>query len=218
ADAPGLVPLILKANNHDVLMDEEDPSSHLTGSVDDALRLGCVGIGYTIYPGSADRGAVYEQLRGEIAEAKAAGLVVIVWSYPRGGDLSKDDETALDVVAYAAHIAAELGAHIIKVKLPGPNLGQAKTLAPAKKAYEAAAIPLEPLAARVAHVVMSTFAGRRLVIFSGGAKDSDEELLRQAQAIVEGGGHGSIMGRNAFMRSESQALQLLGQLLDIYRA
>lgn len=217
ADAPGLLPLILKANNHDVLMEEEDPSSSLTGSVQDALRLGCVGIGYTIYPGSADRGMIYEQLRDEIAEAKNAGLVVIIWSYPRGGDLSKDDETALDVIAYAAHLAAQLGAHIIKVKLPGGTLGSAKTLALAKKAYEAAGIALEPLTARVRHVVESTFAGRRLVIFSGGAKDSDESLLDQARAIVEGGGHGSIMGRNAFMRPHADALRLLGQLTDIYK-
>ncbi|MCG3153121.1 MAG: Fructose-bisphosphate aldolase class 1 [bacterium] len=217
ADAPGAIPLILKANNHDILMEEANPLSALTATVDDALRLGCVGIGYTIYPGTAERGSSYEQLREVIAEAKAAGLVVVVWSYPRGGDLSKSDETALDVIAYAAHIAAELGGHIIKVKLPSAALGEAGSLKATRQLYESEGIPREPLSARVAHVVQATFAGRRLVIFSGGAKATDETLYEEARAIVDGGGHGSIMGRNAFQRPQAAALSLLSQLLDIYK-
>lgn len=218
ADAPGIIPLILKANNHDILMEDPNPLSALTGSVDDALRLGCVGIGYTIYPGTQERGSSYEQLREVIAEAKAAGLVVVVWSYPRGADLGKDDETALDVIAYAAHIAAELGGHIIKVKLPTDKLGEAKSLKATKKAYEEHAIPRATVTERVAHVVQATFAGRRLVIFSGGAKADDATLHDEARGIVAGGGHGSIMGRNAFQRPHDAALKLLGELIDIYKA
>ncbi|MEO7993584.1 MAG: class I fructose-bisphosphate aldolase [bacterium] len=216
-EAPGLVPLILKANNHDILRGESDPLSALTGTVDDALRLGCVGIGFTIYPGSETRGVAYEQLRELVAEAKAAGLAVIVWSYPRGSDLIKDDETALDVIAYAAHIAAELGGHIIKVKLPSEKLGAAASLKETKAQYQAAHIATEPMSDRVKHVVDATFRGRRLVIFSGGAKATDEALLDEARAIVAGGGHGSIMGRNAFQRSHDDALNLLRRLLDIYK-
>lgn len=216
-EAPGVIPLILKANNHDILMDEANPLSALTGSVDDALRLGCVGIGYTIYPGTAERGSSYEQLREVIAEAKAAGLVVVVWAYARGADLSKQDETALDVIAYSAHLAAELGAHIIKVKLPSAALGEAKSLKETRKVYEDAAIPGTTVAERVAHVVEATFAGRRLVIFSGGAKATNDTLLDEARGIVAGGGHGSIMGRNAFQRPHAEALALLNDLLAIYR-
>lgn len=162
----GQVPLILKLNNHDVLHDEKDPLPSVTGSVKDALRLGCSAVGFTIYPGSSHCNAMYEQLRAIAEEAKACGLAVVVWSYPRGSVLSKEGETAIDVVAYAAQIAAQLGAHVIKVKLPSAHLEQAA----AKKIYEAEKIPIKTLAERVKHVVQSAFDGRRIVIFSGARK------------------------------------------------
>src|SRR5712691_5593923 len=137
AEFAGEIPLILKMNNHDVLHDEKDPLSAVTASVKDAQRLGCVAVGFTIYPGSTNAQTMYQQCREMIAEAKAAGLAAVVWSYPRGSDLSKDGETGLDVVAYAAQIAAQLGAHIIKVKPPTEHIEQAE----AKKAYEKAKVP-----------------------------------------------------------------------------
>jgi len=214
ADFAGQIPLILKLNNHDVLQDEKDPLGAQTATVKDALRLGCVGIGYTIYPGTAERRVQYEQLRELIREAKAAGLAVVVWSYPRGSSLSKEGETALDVTAYAAHIAAELGAHIVKVKLPSAHLEQTE----AKKVYEKYEIPRETLADRVRHVVQSTFNGRRIVIFSGGAKrDDDQAILDEARAIRDGGGSGSIIGRNIFQRDKATALRLLDGMMKIYK-
>jgi len=213
ADFAGEVPLILKLNNHDVLHDEKDPLSAVTGSVDDALRLGCAAIGFTIYPGSSHAGVMYEQLRDLAEDAKSVGLAVVVWSYPRGSDLSKSGETAVDVVAYAAQIAAQLGAHIVKVKLPSDQLEQAE----AKKAYEKHAIPIGTLAERVRHVVQSTFDGRRIVIFSGGAKkDKDEDVVNEARAIRDGGGFGSIIGRNSFQRTKSAALKLLHSIMAVY--
>lgn len=207
ADYAGEIPLILKANSHDVLQDEADPLGALTASVEDAVRLGCVGIGYTIYPGTRDRRLLYEQLSALTLEAKRHGLVVVVWAYARGTDLTKkSDETALDVIAYAAQIAAQLGAHIIKVKLPNETIA----LPEAQKVYEKHNIPRETLTERVKHVVESSFNGRRVVIFSGGAKkDNDEAVYDEIRAIRDGGGFGSIMGRNAFQRSESEAIELL---------
>src|SRR5215469_7407000 len=211
----GEVPLILKCNNHDLLHKEADPIPAMTAGVEDALRLGCVAVGYTIYPGSQHRVEMYEQLRELAAYAKAAGLAVVVWSYPRGSDLSKAGETAIDVSAYAAQIAAQLGAHIIKVKLPSAHIEQPE----AKKAYEAAHIPLEPLAERVRHVVQSCFDGRRIVIFSGGAREEDERLLlEEMRAIREGGGFGSIIGRNTFQRKKPDALRMLDDIIKIYSA
>ncbi len=212
AEFAGAIPLILKLNNHDLLADEPDPISAVTGSVKDALRLGCVAVGFTIYPGSAMRREMYQQLQSIALEAKASGLVVVVWSYPRGSALSKAGETALDVVAYAAQIAAQLGAHIVKVKLPSAHLEQVE----ARKVYEATGIPLEPLAARVRHVVQSCFDGRRIVIFSGGAREADEALLEEVRAIRAGGGFGSIIGRNSFQRPKAEAIALLERIMEIY--
>jgi len=210
----GEIPLILKANNRDSLLEEKDPAQALTGSVEEALRLGCVAIGYTIYPGSSHRLEMYEELRAVAEEAKRAGLVVVVWSYPRGQALSKEGETALDVVAYAAQIAAQLGAHLVKVKLPSAHLEQES----AKKAYEAAKVPKDSLADRVRHVVEATFSGRRIVIFSGGAKNADDAVLAEAKAIREGGGFGSIIGRNSFQRPKADAIALLRRIMDVYAA
>ncbi|HEX7077310.1 MAG TPA: class I fructose-bisphosphate aldolase [Candidatus Eisenbacteria bacterium] len=213
AEFAGEIPLILKLNNHDVLHDEKDPLSSLTGSVNEALRLGCAAIGYTIYPGSSQSSLMVEQLRELAEEAKQAGLAVVVWSYPRGSSLSKAGETAIDVVAYAAQIAAQLGAHVIKVKLPTDAVEQEE----ARKTYEKYAIPIGTLADRVRHVVQSAFDGRRIVIFSGGAKkENDEDVRNEARAIRDGGGFGSIIGRNSFQRKKPDALKLLGGIMDIY--
>ncbi|BAZ48872.1 fructose-bisphosphate aldolase [Nostoc sp. NIES-4103] len=208
----GDIPLILKVNDHDVLIDEKDPSQALTASVQDALRLGCVGIGFTIYPGSTHRLEMYEQIRAYAQEAKRQGLVVIIWSYPRGSGLSKLGETAIDVTSYAAHIAAQLGAHIIKVKLPSAHIEQEA----ARKVYEKEQIPIATLDERVRHIVQSTFNGRRIVIFSGGPTESDDVLLDEIRAIHKGGGFGSIIGRNSFQRLKPDALRLLTAIMDIY--
>lgn len=213
AEFAGEIPLILKLNNHDLLHDDKDPVPAVTGSVSDALRLGCSAIGYTIYPGSAYSKEMYEQLREIAEEAKEKGLAVVVWSYPRGSQLSKDGETAVDVVAYAAQIAAQLGANIIKVKLPTEHLEQPA----AKKVYEAQQVPIKTLAERVRHVVQSAFDGRRIVIFSGGAaKEDDKAIFEEVRAIRDGGGFGSIIGRNSFQRKKEAAVQFLRSITGIY--
>jgi fructose-bisphosphate aldolase, class I len=208
----GQVPLILKLNNHDVLVEERDPFQAITGSVRDAVRLGCVAVGFTIYPGSSHRLEMYAQVREIAEEAKAHGLAVVIWSYPRGSALSKEGETAVDVTAYAAHIAAQLGAHIIKVKLPSAHLEQA----PAKKVYESEVIPIGTPAERVRHVVQATFNGRRIVIFSGGAAAKDEAVFDEVRAIRDGGGFGSIIGRNSFQRKKPDALRFLTTVMELY--
>jgi class I fructose-bisphosphate aldolase len=208
----GQIPLILKLNNHDVLHDDKDPMPSVTGSVKDALRLGCSAVGFTIYPGSVHCNRMYEQLRAIGEEAKEAGLALVVWSYPRGAGISKEGETAMDVVAYAAQIAAQLGAHIIKVKLPTMHLEQPA----AKKVYEGEKIAISTLAERVKHVVQSSFDGRRIVIFSGGAKSEDKNVFEEARAIREGGGFGSIIGRNSFQRPKPDAIKFLHTIMGIY--
>ena len=212
AEFAGSVPLILKLNSHDVLLEEKDPYQAVTGSAKDALRLGCVGVGYTIYPGSAHRLEMYQTLREIAAEAKAVGLAVVVWSYPRGSGLSKKGETAIDVTAYAAHIAAQLGAHIVKVKLPSGHIEQDA----ARKVYEGTKVPIGTLADRVRHVVQSTFSGRRIVIFSGGAKEEDKVVFDEIRAVRDGGGFGSIIGRNSFQRPRAEALDFLATIMNIY--
>ena len=210
----GRIPTILKLNNSDSLWSSEDPMPAVTGSVDDALRLGCAAIGFTIYPGSANRNEMYGEFREIAEEAKAAGLAVVLWSYPRGSGLSKEGETGIDVAAYAAQIAAQLGAHIIKVKPPTEHIEQDA----ARKVYESESIKVDSLAARVRHVVQSAFDGRRIVIFSGGAAKGTDEVLREIEGIAEGGAFGSIMGRNAFQRPKAEAIQLLHDVMDLYRA
>ena len=212
SDYAGDIPLILKLNNSDSLTKGQEPCSALTGSVEDALRLGCSAIGYTIYPASGERNLQLETLRELILEAKAVGLPTVVWAYPRGAGLSKEGETAVDVVAYAAQIAAQLGAHIIKVKPPKNFLEQPE----AKKVYEKYAIATATLSERVAHVLRSAFNGRRIVIFSGGEAKGTSELLQEVAEIAAGGAFGSIMGRNAFQRPRAEALELLHAVMDIH--
>jgi class I fructose-bisphosphate aldolase len=212
AEFAGEIPLILKLNNSDSLYTGTDPCPALTGSVDEALRLGCAAIGFTIYPASAYRNEMYGQIRELTEEAKRKGLAVVVWSYPRGSGVSKEGETAIDVCAYAAQIACQLGAHVIKVKPPTSHIEQAA----AKKVYDSEKIKIDTLADRVRHVVQSAFGGRRIVIFSGGEAKGNDAVFDEVRGIRDGGGFGSIIGRNSFQRPKRDALEFLGTVMDIY--
>jgi class I fructose-bisphosphate aldolase len=209
----GRVPLILKLNNSDTLAKVDQPLSAITGSIEDALRLGCSAIGFTIYPGSGARNTMYEELRELILEAKAHGLAAVTWAYPRGAGISKDGETAVDVCAYAAQISAQLGSHVIKIKPPKDFIEQAE----AKKVFEKYAIPTKTLADRVKHCVQSAFNGKRIVIFSGGEAKGTDEVLEEIKGLAAGGSFGSIMGRNAFQRPRAEAVKLLHSVMDIYK-
>lgn len=208
----GEMPLILKINNSETLYGNRSPISALTSTIDDALRLGCVGIGFTIYPGSSERKQMYEEIAFAAAEAKKAGLLVVIWSYPRGEQVSKDGETAIDVCAYAAQIAAQLGAHIIKVKPPSAFIEQDA----ARKVYEAQGIKVSTMAERTKHVVQSAFDGRRIIIFSGGEAKSTADLITEVKGLAEGGAFGSIMGRNAFQRPKAEAIELLHNVMEAF--
>jgi len=208
----GEIPLVLKLNNSDTLAKTDYPISAVTSSVRDAVRLGCAAVGYTIYPGSGARNQMYEDLRDIIEEAKSYGLPTILWAYARG-NMSKDGETAIDVISYAAQISAQLGAHIIKVKPPSGHLEQAE----AKKVYEKYAIPTQTMADRIRDVVKSAFNGKRIVIFSGGESKGTEALLEEIKQIAAGGGFGSIMGRNAFQRPHAESVKLLQDVMAIFK-
>jgi len=207
----GAIPTILKVNSSNSHATTKDQT--VTATVEDALRLGCAAIGFTIYPGSDHQFEMIEELRELALEAKSHGLAVVVWSYPRGGNLSKEGETALDVTAYAAHTAALLGAHIIKVKPPTAHLEQAE----AAKVYESENISATTLSERIAHIIQSSFAGKRIVVFSGGAAKGLDGLYDEIRAIRDGGGFGSIIGRNTFQRPREDALAMLNTIIKIYQ-
>ena len=206
----GAIPLILKINSSNSLTEAKDQS--ITASVRDALRLGCSAIGFTIYPGSEYMLEMQEEITQLSEEAKSCGIATVIWSYSRGGKVSKEGETAVDTIAYGAHMAAQLGAHIIKVKLPTDYLD----LPEAKKVYEEKKIPIGTQAERVRHVMKASFNGRRLVVFSGGAAKDEGNIFDDARAIYEGGGNGSIIGRNCFQRPREDALSLLDKIMQIY--
>jgi class I fructose-bisphosphate aldolase len=210
----GKIPTILKLNSANSLSrQKENADQAVTASVEDAVRLKCAAIGFTIYPGSDAMYNQYEEFRDLSREAKDKGLAVVLWSYPRGGDISKEGETAIDIVAYAAHMAALLGANVIKVKLPSAHLENKD----AKKVYEDKKIPIASLPERVKHIMQCCFNGKRVVVFSGGAAKGEDSLLDDARAIRAGGGNGSIIGRNCFQRPREQALKLLDEIIGIYK-
>ncbi len=209
----GRIPTILKLNNSDSLYGGDNPKSAVTASVDDALRLGCAAIGFTIYPASSARNEMYAEIRALAEEAKQKGLAVVVWSYPRGSGISKKGETAVDVVAYAAQIACQLGAHIVKVKPPTEHIEQDA----ARKVYEAQKVAVATLEERARHVVQSAFGGRRIVIFSGGEAKTSDEVVQEISALAKGGAFGSIIGRNSFQRPKAEAVAMLKRVQGIYR-
>lgn len=210
----GQIPTILKANSANSLIPSEAfKDQAITASVDDALRIGASAIGFTIYPGSTMGLDMFEEISAMREEAAAKGVATVIWSYPRGEALDSAGETAIDIAAYAAQIAALLGAHIIKIKLSTDHL----SLPAAKKVYEEEKIDIATQAARVKHCMDASFNGRRIVVFSGGAKKGTDSVYDDARAIRDGGGNGSIIGRNSFQRDRKDALDMLGKLVDIYK-
>ena len=206
----GALPTILKVNSSNSLATSKDQA--VTAGVKDALRLGCAAIGFTIYPGSEYAFAQMEELRDLTAEAKASGLAVVVWSYPRGPGLDKNAETAVDICAYAAHMAALMGANIIKVKPPTQHIG----LEAARKTYEK--IDISTLPKRVEHVMQCAFNGKRVVVFSGGEAKGLDAVFEEIKGLRDGGASGSIIGRNTFQRPKDQAMDMLAKVIDIYQS
>ncbi len=206
----GQIPTILKVNSANSLMGAHKDQA-ITATVSDAVRLGCAAVGFTIYPGSDSQLNMYEEIAEMRREAAAQGIATVIWSYPRGPAITKDGETAIDVAAYGAQIAALLGAHILKIKLPSDHVMQDKAV------YAQENIDISTQSARVRHCVQAAFAGRRIVIFSGGAAKGVDAVYDDARAIRDGGGHGSIIGRNAFQRPRAEALEMLAKLVAIYQ-
>ena len=206
------IPLILKLNNSDSLY-SGDPTQTMTSTVDDAVRIGCVAVGFSIYPGSNSSPQMYSELREITREAKSKGLAVVVWSYPRGGALKKEDETAIDVIAYAAHIAAEMGANIIMIKPPSDYISNDEM----KAVYKKNNIPISTLPDRIAHCIKSSFNGKRIVIFSGGPAKGTDEIMKEIKDISTGGGFGSIVGRNSFQRPFDEGISLMKDIMNIYK-
>ncbi len=208
---PGLIPLILKINSSNALMPKDSaPNQAITASVDDALRLGCDAIGLTIYPGSSQFLNMITDLAEIIKEAKSRGLLVIIWSYIRGEEIK--DCMAVDLIAYGAQMACQLGAHIVKVKIPNATVEKPEP----KKYYQDFNIPFVTISDRIKIVVNSCFAGQRMVIFSGGETKTNNEMYEDVKGILAGGGNGSIVGRNIFQRKEEDASKLVQNMIRFY--
>lgn len=211
----GQIPLILKMNSaNSISCSSLEPDQAITGSIKDALTLGCSAVGFTIYPGSNNFLHMVEEVQDLAREAKSYGLAVVIWSYPRGKAIQKEDETSLDVISYAAHIAAVLGADIIKVKPPKSSVSLSHT----KHLYEDNKIDITSLSSRIKHIMQCVFAGKRLVVFSGGDAKDDNDLYSEVKEIHAGGGSGSIIGRNSFQRPLEDALKLLNNIINIYKS
>lgn len=206
------VPTILKVNSHTLMIpDNENPKPSIHSWVDDAVRLGCSAVGFTLYPGSLHSNDMEQQARELIADARKAGLITILWVYPRGAGLIKGQERAVDVIAYGVALGVSLGAQIIKVKLPIDGYGIASN----KEMGIYDKVPTETLTDRIKLVMKAAYNGHRIVIHSGGDFANAATLADEMRAIRDGGAFGSIMGRNAFQRPREQALDLITNLQDV---
>ena len=205
----GQIPTILKINSSNSLIAIKNQSKN--GTVKEALRLGCAAVGFTIYPGSEYQYEMIEEFKEISAEATEYGMPSVLWSYPRGPEISKEAETSIDTIAYAAHVAALLGAHIIKVKPPTSIISDDSLT----KNYNTK-ININSLVSRIKHIKQCAFNSKKIVVFSGGNAKGDKELLEEIRQIKDGGGNGSIIGRNTFQRPKKDALNLLKNIIEIY--
>lgn len=206
----GEVPLVLKVNGKTDIPSDEHAFSPQTAAVEEAVRLGADAIGYTLYVGSPAQDRDFAQFRQVREEADRYGMPVIVWAYPRGEAMeAKGGRDSLYAIDYAARVAQELGAEVVKLNMP--QIGAAGA-AKAPEPYPSLRLSEEEA---VRKIVQS--AGRTLVLFSGGEMLSDEELLAKARLCFEAGATGLIFGRNIWQRPHAEALKITQQIKDIAR-
>jgi len=206
----GDVPLVLKLNGRTEIPAAAQPLSPLLASVGDAVRLGADAIGYTLYVGSSRQTEDFLQFGAVRQEAERCGMPIIVWAYPRGEAIeTKGGRDSLYAIDYAVRVALELGADVVKVNFPklNPKLDR---LAP--KPYSELVMSEEEAIARVV-----SSAGKALVLFSGGERVGDEELLHKARQAMEAGATGFIFGRNIWQRPWESALGMSNQLAAVLR-
>ncbi|HZY70523.1 MAG TPA: fructose-bisphosphate aldolase [Thermoplasmata archaeon] len=209
AEYAGSVPLILKLNGKTGIPSDAQAFSSLTGTVEDAVRMGADAVGYTIYVGSPAQDRDFKQFTEVRGEADRFGMPVIVWAYPRGEFVAKKGgRESLYAIDYAARVALELGADIVKVNYPVRSEKDKESPPP----YNT--LDLSPEAA-FGKVVES--AGRALVLVSGGEKVGDAELLAKVRHSMDAGATGIIFGRNLWQRPRAQALAITRELHAIFR-
>jgi fructose-bisphosphate aldolase, class I len=205
----GEVPLILKLNGKTSIPPDGEAFSALTGTVEDAVRLGAEAVGYTVYVGSPAQDRDFRQLLDVRRDADRFGLPLIVWAYPRGEFVAKKGgRESLYAVDYAARVALELGADIVKVNYPVASQKDAESPAP----YNTLRLSPE----EAFHKVVQS-AGRALVLVSGGEKVSDAELLTKVRSSMDAGATGIIFGRNMWQRPREEALRLTRELHAVFR-
>ncbi|MBD3252815.1 hypothetical protein GF386_03730 [Candidatus Pacearchaeota archaeon] len=160
------IPLIIKLNGKTNLV-KGDPVSKQLCTVREAINLGAVAVGYTIYIGSQHESEMFREFEKIQREAHKNNLPVITWIYPRGKSIKGENKNKL--MAYAARTGLELGADIIKIK------------------YEGNPKELE-------WAVES--AGKTRVVIAGGIKKDKKELYKQVKEIMKAGCIGLAIGRN----------------------
>jgi len=204
----GSVPIVLKINGKTKIPPDDNALSPMTGSVEDAVRIGADAIGYTLYVGSPNQVADFTQFRQVKKEAERYGMPIIVWSYPRGSAIAKKGgRDSLYAVDYAARVANELGADVVKLNVPEDD---PKIRSDQPAPYDSLKLDDEE---RVRKVIKS--AGRTKVLFSGGSKISDEDLLHRARVCLEQGATGLIFGRNVWQREWEDALDITNRLKQL---
>ena len=207
----GKIPIVLKINGKTRIPPANEPVSPMTGSVEDAVRIGADAIGYTLYVGSPNQHTDFTQFRKVKADAERYGMPIIMWAYPRGDAIDKKGgRNSIFAVDYAARVADELGADIVKLNVP---VDDSKTRATQRAPYDKLELSYEE---RVSKVVKT--AGKCMVLFSGGGKTSDEEVIRRAKVCVEQGATGLIFGRNLWQREWDDALAMTKKLKDMMKA
>ena len=204
----GKIPIVLKINGKTRIPSAAQPVSPMTGSVEDAVRIGADAIGYTLYVGSPNQVTDFTQFRQVKADAERYGMPIIMWAYPRGEAVDKKGgRDSLFAVDYAARVADELGADIVKLNVPVDN---PKTRSQQRSPYDKMELSYEEGVAKVVKT-----AGKCLVLFSGGGMMSDEELVHRAKACIEQGATGLIFGRNLWQREWDDALAMTKKLKDM---
>ncbi len=204
----GEVPLVLKLNGKTEIPSDKHPISPCLATVEDAVRLGADAVGYTLYVGSALQAEDFAQFRKVREDAERYGMPTIVWAYPRGEDIdAKGGRDSLYAVDYAARVANELGADIVKVNVPKIN---AEKDAAAPKPYNT----MQPSREEAVRMVVES-AGRTLVLFSGGEMQGEGDVISKARVAMDSGATGLIFGRNIWQRPFEEALTLSRQIREM---
>ncbi|WP_312242192.1 class I fructose-bisphosphate aldolase [Pantoea sp.] len=218
------IPFMMKLNHNETLSYPAQYDQTFYASVEQAFNLGAVAVGATIYFGSEQSRRQIEEISAAFERAHELGMVTVLWAYLRNNAFKKegvDYHSSADLTGQANHLAATIGADIVKQKMAENNGGYSAVKFGHTDERVYSTLTSENPIDLVRYQLANCYMGRAGLINSGGASAGETDVAESVRTAVinkRAGGMGLILGRKAFKKSRKEGVALINAVQDVYLA